>query len=663
MKQNKIPYYILFAISAALYLNTIPNHYAIDDKMIIYKNIYTQKGVSGIGDILTKDAMAGMFGDDSNSVAGGRYRPLSMISFAIEHEMFGANPHISHLINLLLYAISVVILYRLLLHLFREQKAGRWYAGVAFLSALIFAVHPLHTDAVANIKGRDEIMCFLFVLLAWEQSLRYVEVQKLRHLLVAFGWFLLAVFSKETAITFLFVIPISFYFFRNAHIKTYFKIFLPIVMASALYMIVRLSVIGNTFGQEITELMNNPFLGMSFAERYATVFYTLGIYLKLLFFPHPLTWDYYPYHIPVIGFSDIRALLPLFIYVVLGVIAVVGTFRKSPYAFAIWVYLATLSITSNLLFSIGAFMSERFVYMSLLGFCLALAFAVNRYFLSTALRRKIAFVFLGVLVLAFSVRTVARNFNWKDNLTLFGHDVNISVNSAKGNSSYASELYSLAEQQTDTAERNRILKQAIPYFEKALSIYPSYTESLIRLGNCYYIMHGDYKTMFAYYLKALSVDPESSDVWGNSIGVMVNNVNDPQYEIFYWTEVIKRNTRRFEPFFFVGEHYRLLGQQPDSAVYYLSKAAAIAPNNFDVLKSLGIVYGSVNEFDKARDNLLKAVTIKTDDAECFRYIGLTYGVQGDDAKALEYFEKAYAINPNDEQNLNNVILARKRLGL
>ncbi|NLA24375.1 MAG: hypothetical protein GX879_05350 [Bacteroidales bacterium] len=653
---------VLFVVSALLYVNTLPNKYAIDDKMMIYKNTYTMKGVKGINDILTKDAMAGMFGEKDASVAGGRYRPLSMISFAIEQEIFKGNPHVSHFFNLLFYALSVVILYRLLLRFFPDKSEKYWYLGIAFVASLLFAVHPLHTDAVANIKGRDEIFCFLFVLLSWQSVFKFIDTNKIKHLIISFAWFLLSVFSKETAITFLFLIPLSIYFFADVKPKTYLKIMLPILAASFIYLFARYLVVGNSLNVQITELMNNPFLEASTGERYATVFMSLGIYLKLLFFPHPLTWDYYPYHLQIISWSDWRAILPLIIYLALGVYAVWGIKKKSIYAFGIWIFFATLSITSNLFFNVGAFMSERFVYISLLGFCIALAYFFNTKLMKTAKMKQLSFILILLISTAFSAKTIARNFNWKDNLTLFAHDVKISSNSAKGNSSYASELYSLAEDQTDTVERNKLFNQAIPYFEKALEIYPAYTESLVRLGNCHYIMYGDYKTMMDYYLKTFAVDPNNADAWGNAIGVLVNNVHDPVFEFQFWQKVIKLNQSRWEPYLFIGDYYREQNNV-DSAVFYLEKAYNLNTSQFDVLKSLGISYGMQNKIEDAKNILLKAATINDQDAELMRYIGLSYGFEGNDLKALEYFEKAYMLNPNDQQVIDNLMVARARLGL
>ena len=124
-------------------------------------------------------------------------------------------------------------------------------------------------------------------------------------------------------------------------------------------------------------------------------------------------------------------------------------------------------------------MSERFVYVSLLGFCIVIAWLISeklpKKILNVKKYNKISLSIMGVVLIAFSAKTIARNTVWENNLTLFSNDIKISSNSAKGNSTYASELYKLSEDAEavgDTALRNSYLKEAIPYFEKSIQIYP-----------------------------------------------------------------------------------------------------------------------------------------------------------------------------------------------
>src|SRR5439155_10140020 len=113
--------------------------------------------------------------------------------------------------------------------------------------------------------------------------------------------------------------------------------------------------------------------GISFSERTATIFYTLLLYLKLLIFPHPLTHDYYPYHIPIMNWTNWAPLLSLFIYATLIVIALKGWKKKSMWSYAILFYLMALSIVSNFFISVGTFMNERFMYHASLTFCVVVA--------------------------------------------------------------------------------------------------------------------------------------------------------------------------------------------------------------------------------------------------------------------------------------------------
>ena len=125
--------------------------------------------------------------------------------------------------------------------------------------------------------------------------------------------------------------------------------------------------------------MNNPFLGLTFSERYGTIFYTLGKYIQLLIFPHSLTHDYYPRHIPIMSFSDWQVLLSIGIYAILGLYALIRLPKKDPIAFGIIFYIASLSVVSNLVFSVGTNMSERLVFMPSVGFCLVIALLLNKF--------------------------------------------------------------------------------------------------------------------------------------------------------------------------------------------------------------------------------------------------------------------------------------------
>ena len=110
--------------------------YVFDDGLVITENAFTTSGLAGLPEIFTQDAFVGALGD-SGQVAGGRYRPLSVATFAVEWELFGEAPFVGHLVNVLIYALSVVLLYRLIE---RHLLPGR--AWVAFATAAASGFPP-----------------------------------------------------------------------------------------------------------------------------------------------------------------------------------------------------------------------------------------------------------------------------------------------------------------------------------------------------------------------------------------------------------------------------------------------------------------------------------------------------------------------------------------
>ena len=186
---KKMHLILIFVLSSVLYANTLGHQYAVDDSIVILRNEFTKKGFKGMRGIWTKDTFTGFFGSKRNLVAGGRYRPLSVASFAIELQLFGkvitdrngkpildkegdvnytGNPFISHFVNMLLYAWLCIVIYLMLLQMFNPKNEQDNLKGyfIALTGALLYAAHPIHTEAVANIKGRDEIMVLLGSVLA-----------------------------------------------------------------------------------------------------------------------------------------------------------------------------------------------------------------------------------------------------------------------------------------------------------------------------------------------------------------------------------------------------------------------------------------------------------------------------------------------------------------
>ena len=345
-KQNWIPALIVTVLAFPLYWAAIKFDYVLDDAIVLSENRFVEQGTAGIGDILGKDTFLGYkpYEGNEGAVVGSRYRPLSLITFAIETEIWGVDTEVlqakfsgeeltaeiqgatekkkraHHFINILLYALSGLLLFRVLALVFpeKDKQKGKvpWLFGIAFVASILFMAHPLHVEAVANIKGRDEILALIFSLWTLYFSYRYVQSEKILPLVLSAVMFYLGILAKENSITFFAVIPLAIFLFTKTPIKKLLITMAPLAVVVFFYLIQRGAVIEHAFGggKEVTELMNNPFVEMTFMEKYAAIFHTLFLYVKLLFVPHPLTHDYYPYQIPIGDWGRWQSILGLVIY-------------------------------------------------------------------------------------------------------------------------------------------------------------------------------------------------------------------------------------------------------------------------------------------------------------------------------------------------------------
>lgn len=183
------PLSVISLLAIILYIETIRFDYVLDDTILIVENKFTQKGIRGIGDIFKYESFRGYFGEQKDLVEGGRYRPLTIATFALEKSITGGKPSISHLINILFYVFTGILLYRVLLFMFPRARSAipdKWFFSVPFVATVLFIVHPLHIEVVGNVKGRDELFAFLGEMGGLYFTFKYLEQKNLSNLFFLF---------------------------------------------------------------------------------------------------------------------------------------------------------------------------------------------------------------------------------------------------------------------------------------------------------------------------------------------------------------------------------------------------------------------------------------------------------------------------------------------
>lgn len=639
----------IFLLSGILlYGNTLGHDFALDDAIVIQDNQFTKKGFSGIWDQLTNDQFVGFYGQKKDLVSGGRYRPLSMVMFNIEYALVGESAWFYHLLNVLFYILSGILLYKVLSTLFRNRFPTHWMS-LALLSALLWFYHPIHTEVVANIKGRDEIVAFLLELATLLVLLNYLDQKKKNNLLLLPLVFFLALLAKENAITWLAIFPMAIFIFRKEEFK---KSFLPLALllgSSVVWLLVRYEVVGGGISNVADNLMNDPFLESTVSEKYATIVYTLGKYLQLLAFPHPLTYDYYPKHIPITHWKDPLVLLSLMAYLGMILFAIKGMLQRKLYGFSIGIYLITLSIASNLVFPIGAFMNERFVYVSSLGFAMLLAYFLLIYYPEKkgGWRKNQSMIkgLLAVIVILYSVKTISRNRVWKDNLSLALNDANISVNGAKSNVMAGGLLSEEATKEANPVKRKQMLLESQGYLQRALTVYPEYIDALILMGNVQWELHQSISNALPYYMRILNLNNSHQRAWQNIFIVMEGHKNTDE-RIAAYMKLLSYNQHQAEIYLYIGRAYGREKGDLQRSIQLMEKGLEFEPQNYDLLSNLGTAYGLQQNYPKAIEVLTQALVIKPNVAKTYLDLGLSYYFSGDSAKAKMSFDKAKELDPS-----------------
>jgi hypothetical protein len=620
---TKLHKIIIAALVFLLYVNTLGHEFVLDDGIVITENKFVKQGIKGIPDILSKDSFYGFFKKQGKDklVAGGRYRPMSMVLFAVVYQLFEADPMIYHLFSIFVYGLLCILLYLVLNHVFKPLLS-ELSAPFAFLAAVLFASHPVHTECVANIKGIDETTALLFSLLACYTSLKYIDSRKLFYLLATGLSFLLALLSKENAIAYLAIIPVAIYFLYSRNFKDVSKIGVLLFVATAFFIFIRGRILGfNPFTGLSNELMNNPFVKMenglskpmSFFEKAGIITYTLFEYLRLLIFPHPLTHDYYPKQIPVLGLFSLKSVLAMLIYSGMIIYALLNIKKNPVIPVSIMCYLLPLFLVSNILFPIGTNMGERFLFMPSVGFCILISYVAVK---SKRWKLNQSMYAIGAVVVLFSIKTISRNPAWHDNLTLFTTDVKTSKNSAKIHNGIAGMMLEKVPALKDSAEIRNITSKARVELEKALAIHPLYSEAQLQLGNVNYF-EKNYEEAIAKYNIVLKNLPEDEDAFKN----------------------LQMALR---------ERGRQIGMQTGNvplAKEYLKQALGMNPKDAEAMMLMGISEGTTGNFTEALSYFNKAVELEPKNSQAWFNLGITYQNMGNAVQADSMFNHAATLDP------------------
>lgn len=559
-------------IAFGVFYNSRNNQFVLDDHGIIKSNKITKNGI-GMDNIKTIFTTSHRKGDVSD-LEHSLYRPVAKLIFAAEYQWGDGKPEYFHAWNIFYMILCSCLLYWLL---YLATKKN-WVLSLAI--AGLFAVHPIHSEAVANIKSLDEVLGAIGVLGALISFHYYTKNNNPLLLALALISYTLGIFSKESTIVAVALAPLYLYYFTDADRKKIVIASVVMLIGAGIFLAAREHAIGWFLHQPqkdpsaldnvlaMTKLDQTKVGGYQMHLFIPTVIYLMGYYVYTLFIPYPLSCDYSFASVNVEGLDSWKFWLSFILFAAVIYFAIKTIKKKNIIGFGILWFLIASSIISNLFIVIGTSFGERLMFLPSIGWCIAVVgalYALLNYYKENAAEMGIAaglkkhamlFLFLGIVGCAYGWKTMDRNKDWYKDFTLFSRDVQYFGRSTHllfywGNHLSSSEYHEILKSQISSQNfidscaklgyNNDQIKQiidkeielnikksnleAIETFKTSMSIFPALpSDGYNQYGKAYYNLsdanHPTYLDSADYYYKKAHVEDTTNSVFLNNIGTI-----------------------------------------------------------------------------------------------------------------------------------------------
>lgn len=569
----------LFIFASLLYVHTLGHEFVFDDVAVLSKNLYVQKGLQGLPEILTTGSWQGFAPERNLHI----YRPLQLAILAIQYEVFGQNPFGYHIIRVLSYGALCWVVFVFLRRLLVETPQGHL---LAFVAAFIFAMHPVHTEVAANIKGNGDLLAMLFGIMSLRFYNDHIRHHKpARSLLLSSLTLLVALFFKETVVSLVGVAMLMLFFYGKLDWKEGALSLLPLFFVTGLYLVARMLVFGsgaNSLNDTTSDLSNILFMAETSSQRLGLKWYALGSYLRLSFFPYPLLMAYVYDGINMVEFHHIESLFPLFLYTLMAGIFIRGLSKRSTLSFAVGFYFITVFLFSHFVFSVPSLISERWLLLPSLGTSLMMAILFSGLY---RFNKTVCIMSFSVMVLGYAGYTIQRGADWQSNLSLTERDIRTSPRNYLVLRILGSELHAKAEEKSDDPA---ILMRSARYLNEMLQLAPGEHKMRNLLGLIYERLgrHDDAASAF------WTVSRSASDIQDKARYSMVKNMNAAKsyYRSLPHLERLEKDYPRHAGVAIMkGEALFALGRREEAFETYLN-AFNLDPSSLAANKFLGEYY-------------------------------------------------------------------------
>lgn len=608
--------YAVILVAAAgitAYITALGNGFAWDDIYLVVKNPYI-KGWDNLPGLFTTGYWA------SIGKTGGLYRPLTMFSFLAEHSLAGLYPLVYHLDNILLHTACSLLVYFIV-----RELAEHRYAPL--FAALLFAVHPVHTEAVAWVSGRAELLATLFFLLAFLGFLRRWGGRL--WFLVSPALFLSGVLSKETAamlpaVIFLYLLLVA----RERKPPAFIRALTPYAVVLAVYLPVRLIVLSGHIGPEENIFQHvsgyGAFLAMSKAFMY---------YIRLLFLPAGLSAAYL-FPPPESFFSPPVVLF----WSLVAAVALLSPWlaRRYPTAlfFMLWIPVCLLPV-SNIVPS-EILMAERSLYLPSAGFCAVAGILAAR---AADTRKYLTLGVAALVVLSFGAMSLDRNGVWRD-------EQSIHTELASINRRVIAEFPRYVQLYNNLADSSIILgryQDAQDALKQAIELDPQNHSSHFKLASVYRATGRPVEAVYELKKTADLSPPYIDEVYGNLAAILYGlGRREESLEYLRKALELKPGNGRYH----LNYGYLLMDSgERDHALGEFVKAGELDPDLADAFFQQGVLLGEKRDYRGAVDAFRNALRVDPKNAETHLYLGAAYELEGRRELSVREVEAALRLRP------------------
>lgn len=561
-------------------------------------------------------------------------RSTRTLSLMIDYHIFGDSPAGYHFQNILWHILSVLLLYFVFVKLSEDRL-------LSFFASLLFAVHPIHVEAIANIANRKEAICMVFSLISFMLYLRFIEEIDRRRWkwLVGslFTWYL-ALNSKEVAA----ILPLTMVAYEVVFLpkekrflgKNPSLLFALLVVTSISFLFFSKEIISNLFssGNIVTLGGYKGYLDMhSVTISSAKAFWN---YMKLLFFPFNLS----PVHVlelshslkePLAMMSWISALILILLLFYLlrnNKLATFGT---------LWFLIHYIPV-SNIIPSVYM-VADRYMYIPSAGFCLLFVSSVKKLHSELLYRFDRRFVgrIMTVIICAvfafYSMKTLTYNHAWLNSLRLWDYAIKVSPTSYK---SYTNRGV--------VHHNSRRYQLALNDFNSALKIYPKHTNALINRGTTH-TMLGEHHMAIKDYKAALKLKPDDVEIYFN-LGISYESLDNYSSAIEAYNSVIKIKPQHKKAYYRRGNAFWNAGNRADAQRDY-DKAAQLDGKSLSVYARRGMLHMDAGNYKQAVGDFTLAIEEDADSANAYYNRGLAHGSMGNLIQAIDDYAHAIKNNP------------------